>query len=92
MSLFEMPKRTRLAWPHFSVTAYPAAATDPDFFRAVARRVNVLDPLDALEHDDQLIARADQIMAAGGLAAQAGPSRSELLETIELAASGARQL
>ncbi len=73
------------------LTASRAAANDPDLFRAVARRVNLLDPPDALEHDDQLIARAEEIASAAGATAPAGPSRSELLETIELAAPGARQ-
>jgi 2-polyprenyl-6-methoxyphenol hydroxylase-like FAD-dependent oxidoreductase len=71
------------------MTAYPAAATDPDLFRAVARRVNLLDPPNALEHDDQLIARAEEIACAGGVTAPAGPSRNALLETIALAAARA---
>ena len=49
-----------------------------------------LDPPDALEHDDQLIAQARAIARAGGVTAPAGPSRSDLLETIGLAAAGAR--
>jgi hypothetical protein len=72
------------------MTAYPVASTDPDLFRAVARRVNLLDPPAALEHDDQLIARAEEIACAHGATAPAGPSRSELLEAMP-AASGARQ-
>jgi len=71
------------------MTAYPAAANDPELFRAVARRVNLLDPPDALEHEDQLIARAEEIARAGGVSSPAGPSRDELLEAIALPATRA---
>jgi hypothetical protein len=69
----------------------------PHNFLGLARQVlreeapDVLTRANALEHDDQLIARGEEIACAGGVTAPAGPSRSELLETIELAASGARQ-
>lgn len=64
------------------MTAYPAAARDPDLFRAVARRVNLLDPPDALEQDDGLMARAQEVARQGGIAAPAGPTRDDLLEAI----------
>jgi hypothetical protein len=64
------------------MTAYPAAAKDPDLFRAVARRVNLLDRPDALERDDRLIARAQEIAREGGVTPPAGPTRDELLEAI----------
>ena len=69
------------------MTAYPAAAKDPDLFRAVARRVNLLDPPDAMEHDQTLIERAQRIAGDGGPPAQAGPARAELLDAVERARS-----
>ena len=66
------------------MTAYPAAANDPDLFRAVARRVNMLDPPDALEHDATLIGRAEQIARDSGPPPRNGPARIELLEAIQL--------
>jgi 2-polyprenyl-6-methoxyphenol hydroxylase-like FAD-dependent oxidoreductase len=71
------------------MTAYPAAAKDADLFRAVARRVNLLDPPDALEHDEELIARAQEIAREGGSPPASGPTRDELLEVIERAESEA---
>jgi 2-polyprenyl-6-methoxyphenol hydroxylase-like FAD-dependent oxidoreductase len=64
------------------MTAYPAALKDPDLFRAVARRVNLLDRADALQKDLTLIARAQQIAREGGPPASTGPLRSDLLEAI----------
>jgi hypothetical protein len=64
------------------LTAYPASAKDPDLFRAVARRVNLLDPPDAMEHDPTLIERARQIAAEAGQSPPMGPARSELPERI----------
>lgn len=66
------------------MTAYPAAANDADLFRAVARRVNMLDPPDKLEHDAALIARAQQIAHDAGPPRPGGPARSELLSAIQL--------
>jgi len=63
------------------LTAYPAAARDPDLFRAVARRVNALDPPDALEKDEALVARALEL-AVDSSPAPSGPTRDELLERI----------
>ncbi len=65
------------------MTAYPAAARDPDLFRAVARRVNLLDPPDALEHNEELIARAQEIGRMGDSLPATGPTRDELLEAIK---------
>jgi len=70
------------------MTAYPAAAKDPDLFRAVARRINLLDPPDALSHDEGLIARAREIAGDGGVAAAAGPTRDEMLAAIARRVSG----
>jgi hypothetical protein len=66
------------------MTAYPSAARDADLFRAVARRVNMLDPPDKLEHDAALIARAQQIARAAGPPPPGGPARSELLAAIQV--------
>jgi 2-polyprenyl-6-methoxyphenol hydroxylase-like FAD-dependent oxidoreductase len=71
------------------MTAYPAAAKDADLFRAVARRVNLLDPPDALEHDETLIARAQEIGRKGGSPPASGPTRHKLLEVIDRAEPGA---
>jgi hypothetical protein len=71
------------------MTAYPAAAKDADLFRAVTRRVNLLDPPDALEHDEELIARAQQIAREDGSPPASGPTRDELLEVIKRAESEA---
>ena len=65
------------------MTAYPAAAKDADLFRAVARRVNLLDPPDSLEHDETLIARAQEIGREGGSPPASGPTRDRLLKAIE---------
>jgi 2-polyprenyl-6-methoxyphenol hydroxylase-like FAD-dependent oxidoreductase len=71
------------------MTAYAAAAKDPDLFRAVARRVNMLDPPDALEHDATLIGRARQIAHDSGPPPPSGPARAELLEAIDVAPTNA---
>jgi hypothetical protein len=62
--------------------------TDRHLLRATARRVNLLDPPDALQHDDQLIARAEEIARRNGVTPPGGPFRSEVLETVEPAATG----
>jgi 2-polyprenyl-6-methoxyphenol hydroxylase-like FAD-dependent oxidoreductase len=67
------------------MTAYAAAAKDPDLFRAVARRINMLDPPDALEQEATLIGRAQQIAHDSGPRPPGGPARTELLEAIDLA-------
>src|SRR5205823_12986671 len=69
------------------MTAYPAAIKDPHLFRAVARRVNLLDPPDALEQDKALIARAQQLAADGGSSPATGAPRTALLAAIAEAAA-----
>jgi 2-polyprenyl-6-methoxyphenol hydroxylase-like FAD-dependent oxidoreductase len=64
------------------MTVYPAAGQDPELFRAVARRVNLLDPPDALQQDETLIARAQELARDGGPSPARGPTRPELLEAI----------
>jgi 2-polyprenyl-6-methoxyphenol hydroxylase-like FAD-dependent oxidoreductase len=64
------------------MSAYPAAANDPDLFRAVARRVNLLNQPDALEQNKTLIGRAHQIAREGGSPPASEPSRAQLLATI----------
>ena len=63
------------------LTAYPASLADADLFRAVARRVNALDPPDALERDDALVARA-LALADDAARPRIGPTRDELLKLI----------
>ncbi|HWO81540.1 hypothetical protein, partial [Gaiella sp.] len=63
------------------LTAYPASIGDPDLFRAVARRVNALDPPDALARDEALVARALEL-SPDGARPQLGPSRDELLRLL----------
>jgi 2-polyprenyl-6-methoxyphenol hydroxylase-like FAD-dependent oxidoreductase len=64
------------------LTAYPAAMRDPELFRAVARRVNALDPPDALANDETLVARALAMAGDGAAPARIGPTRDELLALI----------
>jgi 2-polyprenyl-6-methoxyphenol hydroxylase-like FAD-dependent oxidoreductase len=69
------------------LTAYPASSGDPQLFRAVARRVNALDPPDALGNDEALVARAMELAGDGGPRPQPGPSRDELLGLIARASA-----
>jgi len=66
---------------------YPAASRDPDIFRKVARRIDAVDPIDALEADSALLDRARHIhhaLVAGGQLAPTGrPDRGELHAIIE---------
>jgi 2-polyprenyl-6-methoxyphenol hydroxylase-like FAD-dependent oxidoreductase len=71
------------------MTAYAAAGNDPELFRAVARRVNMLDPPDTLEHNATLIARAQQIAHDSGPPPSGGPARAELLQAIDLETTSA---
>jgi hypothetical protein len=64
------------------LTAYPASVRDPELFRAVARRVNLLDPADALGRNAALVERALELVAEGGPPPAAAPPREALLETI----------
>ena len=68
------------------LTAYPASIGDPDLFRAVARRVNALDPPDALASDEALVARALEL-SPDGARPQLGPSRDELLRLLARASA-----
>jgi 2-polyprenyl-6-methoxyphenol hydroxylase-like FAD-dependent oxidoreductase len=70
------------------LTAYPAAMKDPALFRAVARRVNALDPPDALATDESLVARALEIAGGEEPSPRTGPTREELLGLIAGAAAG----
>jgi 2-polyprenyl-6-methoxyphenol hydroxylase-like FAD-dependent oxidoreductase len=70
------------------LTAYPAAMRDPQLFRAVARRVNLLDSPDALESDNALVQRAEEIAREEGPPPVMGPTRPELLEVLAMSASG----
>ena len=65
------------------LTAYPAGARDAELFRAVARRVNLLDPADALQRDHALIERAERIGREEGPQPPMGPTRAELLELVQ---------
>jgi len=67
------------------MSAYPAAAKDPQLFRAVARRVNLFDPADAMQRDPELIERARRMAVDAGPPPRTGPTRAELLETISAA-------
>jgi hypothetical protein len=64
------------------LTASMDAARDRDLFRAVARRVNLLDRSDAMEQDELLIERARKIAADAVSPSPSGPTRAELLEAI----------
>jgi 2-polyprenyl-6-methoxyphenol hydroxylase-like FAD-dependent oxidoreductase len=66
---------------------YPAAMKDPQLFRAVARRVNLLDSPDALERNSTLIERAQEIAREGEPPPVMGPTRPELLEVLARALS-----
>lgn len=63
------------------LTAYPVSARDTRLFRAVARRVNALDPPDALARDEALVARAlelaDEVPQAPPV-----PTREGLLDLV----------
>jgi hypothetical protein len=64
------------------MTVYATAARDVDIFRAVARRVNLLDPTDALGRNLSLLERAQQLAGDAQPAPVAGPPRDRLLELI----------
>jgi len=64
------------------MTLYPLAQSDPDLWRATARRVNALERMTALERDEGLIASARELAADAPPATRAGPSRDELLAVL----------
>jgi hypothetical protein len=59
---------------------YRVARADPRLLRAVARRVDLLDPPDRLEQDQELHALALDLFR--GAPRPAGPSRSQMLEAL----------
>jgi len=68
---------------------YPAATRDPAICRQVARRIDALDPVDALEGDTILLERARRIhhmlVASGQLPPSGLPERAELFAAIAAA-------
>jgi NAD(P)-binding Rossmann-like domain len=73
---------------------YPAATQDPAICRRVARRIDALDPIDALEADTVLLERARRIhhtlAASGQLPPPGRPERAELLAAVTAAQTGDR--
>jgi len=59
---------------------YRASAGDPDLLRAVARRINALDPPDRLAEDDELLDRGAALYAS--LPPAAVPARATLLTAL----------
>lgn len=64
------------------MTVYAQAARDPEIFRAVARRVNLLDPADALGRNHELLKRAQQLAQETEPPPPAGPPRERLRELV----------
>jgi hypothetical protein len=62
------------------LVVYRMAPADPRLLRAVARRVDLLDPPDRLEKDQNLQALSLDLFR-GALPAP-GPSRSQMLEAL----------
>jgi 2-polyprenyl-6-methoxyphenol hydroxylase-like FAD-dependent oxidoreductase len=65
---------------------YRMAVHDSSILRAVCRRVNLLDPPDALERDTGLLVRAKEIfegLRADGSLGPPAPPRSDLLASLE---------
>ncbi len=60
---------------------YRAAPGDPELFRAVVRRINALDPVDALAHDARLLDRAESL-GASQPPAPPPPSRDRLIAAL----------
>ncbi|HEY5988338.1 MAG TPA: hypothetical protein VIV12_18470, partial [Streptosporangiaceae bacterium] len=71
------------------LVVYPAATRDPEILRRVARRIDALDPVDALQRDTALLDRARRIhhtlTAKGQLPPAGRPERGELLAIIDAA-------
>lgn len=73
---------------------FPLAPTDPAIFRAVQRRLHLLDPVDALAQDRELLAHATALMAEREKTVSpprpaVGPSRDELRALIRDASPAA---
>jgi 2-polyprenyl-6-methoxyphenol hydroxylase-like FAD-dependent oxidoreductase len=66
---------------------YPAAARDAELFRAVARRIGALDPIDALPNRTDLVERGLAIrrQMMTGSTPPANPTRDELATAVKLA-------
>jgi 2-polyprenyl-6-methoxyphenol hydroxylase-like FAD-dependent oxidoreductase len=61
---------------------YRVAPQDPALLRAVLRRVNALDPVDQLESDPALMARAQQLYDGSLGAVAVPPPRTQLLDAL----------
>jgi 2-polyprenyl-6-methoxyphenol hydroxylase-like FAD-dependent oxidoreductase len=60
---------------------YRVAAQDPALFRAVCRRINLLDPVDALAEDEELLGRAERLFNETP-PASAPPPRATMLAAL----------
>lgn len=67
------------------MTVYTAAAHDADIFRAVAGRVNLLEPASALGKNQTLVERARRLTTERGAPSPGGPPRDELLKLVSAA-------
>jgi hypothetical protein len=54
------------SWGFYVSTLQPASSRDPYVYRAVYRRVNLLDGINAIFSDDEILARARAAIAPGG--------------------------
>jgi 2-polyprenyl-6-methoxyphenol hydroxylase-like FAD-dependent oxidoreductase len=61
---------------------YRVCPKDPDLLRAVVRRVNALDPVDLLESNTALLAKAHSLYDGMRTSIPAPPPRSELLDAL----------
>ncbi len=66
-----------------STLVYRVAPSDPELLRAVARRINALDPVESLAEHRQLLNRAESLYREGAAAAPEIPPRSTLLAALE---------
>ena len=62
---------------------YRVAPRDPQLLRAVARRINALDPVESLARHRHLLDRAESLYREGSAAAPEIPPRSALLAALE---------
>jgi hypothetical protein len=60
---------------------YRVAAQDPTILRAVCRRINLLDPVDALASNDELLDHAEKLFSELSPAA-APPPRATVLAAL----------
>jgi hypothetical protein len=61
---------------------YPAASRDPDLLRAVARRIDALDPVDRLAAQPELLHRARSLHAETAAVRPSIPPRSLVLAAL----------